>query len=141
MIDGLKLTMTGDELRQRLDERVQDHERRAEWYEHEKTRETDPTKTDDYPMPEAVCEYEEEFHRWRAETLAYMREHIEGGEVYRLGPDDLEFGEILPEKPAMVEQQEYECDNRVGHSLERIAKDVGGSGFCRNAMVDARVRE
>ena len=81
MIEGLRLTMTGEELRARLDE------------------------------------------------LAYIREHIEGGEVYRLDEMDLEFGEILPPKPGMVEQNDDEQENRVGFSLERIAKAIRRSRF------------
>ena len=93
MIEGLKLTMTGEELRSRLDERVKHHEDVAEHYKREATREADPNVEYDCVLPEHMCEYEQEFHEWRAETLAYIREHIEGGEVYRLGPDDLEFDE------------------------------------------------
>ena len=36
MIEGLKLTMTGEELRKRLDERVKDHERAVEHYKRER---------------------------------------------------------------------------------------------------------
>lgn len=42
MIDGLKLTMTGEELRKRLDQRVKEHERRAAWYKREAKRDPDP---------------------------------------------------------------------------------------------------
>jgi hypothetical protein len=129
MIDGLKLTMTGQELRKRLDERVKDHERQAAWYKAEAKREPDPDDENDFGLPEHMCEFEQEFHGWRAEALAYIREHVEGGEVYRLDQTDLAFGEILPEKPGIVEQADYEGEQRIGFSLERIAKEIGRSTF------------
>jgi hypothetical protein len=61
MIDGLKLTMTGEELRKRLNERVKDHERRAAWYKGEATREPDPDDEGDFGLPEHMCEFEQEF--------------------------------------------------------------------------------
>ena len=141
MIDGLRLTITGEELRERLAERVQDHRRRAEWYNDEKTREPDPNDEYACQLPEHMCEYEEEFHTWRAAVLAYIREHIEGGEVYRLSAADLAFGEILPVQPGMVAQVEYERVERVGHSLERIAKEMGRSPFGSGAMLEALIRQ
>ena len=137
MIEGLKLTMTGEELRGRLAERVKHHEELVERYEHEAKREPNRNDEDDFVLPEHMCEYEQQLHEWRAETLSYLREHIEGGEVYRLGPADLEFGEILPEKPGMVEQEEYEREQRVGFSLERIAKEIGRSGFGVSVLGEA----
>jgi hypothetical protein len=80
---------------------------------------------------------QQEFHQWRAETLAYIREHVEGGELYRLGPDDVEFGEILPQKPGVVEQAEFERENSIGFSMERIAKDIGGSSGGAYAIAEA----
>jgi hypothetical protein len=127
MIDGLKLTMTGEELRKRLDQRVKDHERRAAWYKREAKRDPDPNDEEDFGLPEHMCEFEEEFHGWRAKALAYIREHVEGGEVYRLDEADLAFGELLPEKPGLVAQDDYEDEHRIGFSLERIAKEIGRS--------------
>lgn len=137
MIEGLKLTMTGEELRKRLDQRVKHHQSVVDHYMREAKREPDPSVEDDYVLPEHMCEFEQELHQWRAETLAYIREHIEGGEVYRLGPTDLEFGEILPEKPGIVEQDEFERENRVGFSMERIAKEIGSSGGGAYAVAEA----
>jgi hypothetical protein len=84
-----------------------------------------------------MCDYEEQFHGWRAKALAYLREHIEGGEVYRLGSADLVFGELLPEQPGIVSQEEYEREHRVGFSLERMAKEIGRSGFGTSAIAEA----
>ena len=140
MIEGLKLTMTGEELRNRLDERIQYHDRVVEHYKREAKREPDPKDDYDFVLPEHMCEYEQELHEWRAETLAYIREHVEGGEVYRLGPADLEFGEILPQKPGSVEQEEFERDNSIGFSMERIAKGIGGSRSGAFAIAEALAR-
>jgi hypothetical protein len=130
MIDGLKLTMTGEELRARLGERVKDHEERAEWYKKEAKGE--PGEHDDEDDEERACifpehmgEYEMELHEWRARVLGYIRDHIEGGEVYRLGEEDLEFGEILPEKPGCVEQEEFERETRADFIMERLAREMG----------------
>ena len=38
----------------------------------------------------------------------FIRDRVEPAEVYRLGKPDLDFGELLPEKPGWLEQQEYE---------------------------------
>ena len=137
MIEGLKLTMTGDELRSRLDERVKYHERLVDHDKREAKREPDPKDEYDCVLPEHMCEYEQEFHLWRVETLAYIREHVEGGEVYRLGPNDVEFGEILPQKPGVVEQEEFDRENSIGFSMERIAKDIGGSSGGAYAIAEA----
>jgi hypothetical protein len=137
MIEGLKLTMTGEEVRKRLDERVKHHERLVEHYKREAKREPDPNVEYDCVLPEHMCEFEQELHAWRAETLAYIRKHVEGGEVYRLGPADLEFGEILPQKPGVVEQDEFDRDNRVGFSMERIAKQIGRSSGGADAIAEA----
>src|SRR6185295_1533122 len=67
MIDGLKLTMTGEELRNQLKERIEEHERLVEHYEREAKREPDPDKEDDFVLPEHMCEYEVDLHGWRAE--------------------------------------------------------------------------
>ena len=108
MIDGLRLTMTGEELRARLLQRVERHRDLVAYYEREAKRKPDPNDKYDYALPEHMCECEQERHAWRAEVLEYIRDHIEAGEVYRLGAADVAFGEILPETPGVVEQEEYE---------------------------------
>jgi hypothetical protein len=108
MIDGLKLTMTGEELRGRLQERVARHRSLVAYYEREAKRQPDPNDEYDSTLSEDMCELEQVRHAWRATVLEYIRDHIEGGEVYRLGAADVAFGEILPETPAVVEEEEYE---------------------------------
>jgi hypothetical protein len=132
MIDGLKVTLTGEELRARLDERVKDHEREAEWYKRRATSRSredhqdddDDEDEDQVVLPEHMCDFERELHEWRAEVLAYLRDHLDASEVYRLGEADLEFGELLPEKPGCVEQEEFERETGPQLAIERLAKEV-----------------
>ena len=145
MINGLKLTITGDELRSLLQERVNEHRVAEKRWRDELARPA-PARVDlanladdvgddeltalaeaGIQFPDHMCEYEADRHEWRAEVLEFIREHLEPLEVYRLDEDDLEFGELLPSRPGAVEQQEFEERTRVGFSLERIAKRVN---FC-----------
>lgn len=124
MIDGLKLTMTGEELRKLLHERAEAHRASAAHWDHEAERAPDTQTEKDPLLPEQMCEYEAERHEWRAEVLDFIREHLEPLEIYRLDQSDLAFGELLPPSPPAVEQNEYEERTRVGFELGRIAKRV-----------------
>jgi len=42
-----------------------------------------------------------------------------------LSEADLAFGELLPEKPGSIEQEEYEERTRVGFHLERLTRRAG----------------
>ena len=106
MIDGLKLTMTGDEICAMLDERIRVHDKRAERWKRELAR-TPEEQTDASLLPARICENEAKRHEWRIDVLAFVREHIEPLEVYRVGQSDLEFAELLPEKPGWLEQVEF----------------------------------
>jgi hypothetical protein len=122
MIDGLKLTITGEELRSLLDRRIDSHDRSAERWKREQER-TPDQQTDDEPLlPDHICANEAERHEWRAEVLEFLRDHVDVRETYRLGEGDLAFGELLPEKPEWLEQQEYEERTAVGFQLERLTK-------------------
>ena len=125
MIDGLKLTLTGDELRKLLDIRIAERLEAAARWERERER-TAADATEDAPLlPDHMCENEAELQQWRADILTFVRDHLDPSEVYRLGEADLEFAELLPAKPGWLEQDEYEERNRVGFGLERLAKRVG----------------
>lgn len=124
MIDGLKVTLTGEQIRRALDERIREHERQAERWKRELTR-TPEDQTEECPcLPDHMCENEAERQEWRADVLEFIRDHIEPGEIYRLSETDLEFGELLPQKPGWLEQEEYEERTAVGFHLGRIAKEV-----------------
>ena len=146
MIDGLKVTLTGEELRARLDERVKDHEREAAWYKRRATsqsredRQDGDDDEDEIVLPEHMCDFERELHEWRAEVLAYLRDHLDASEVYRLGEADLEFGELLPEKPGCVEQEEFERETGPQLAIERLAKEVRTLTFGGYAVPSRRRR-
>jgi hypothetical protein len=125
MIDGLKVTMTRQELRALLERRIESHKRSADRWKSELAR-TPEEQTEDEPLlPEHICENEAERHEWRADVLGFIRDHVDASETYALGEDDLAFGELLPIKPGWVEQEEYEERNRVGFQLERLTKTAG----------------
>lgn len=125
VIDGLKLTLTGKQVQDLLQQRIEAHEGRTEWWKREQAR-TPEEQTEEAPLlPEHMCEHEAERHEWRAEVLRFVRDHLDVFEVYRLGANDLEFGELLPEKPGSVEQDDYEERARVGFQLERLTKRLG----------------
>lgn len=120
MIDGLKLTMTGEELRTLLQARADAHRANASRWSHELTRTPDEQTEAEPLLPEHMCEHEAERHDWRAEVLEFIREHLEPLEIYRLDESDLAFGELLPRAPGSVEQADYEERTRVGLELGRL---------------------
>jgi hypothetical protein len=125
-IDGLKLTIDGEELRKALEQRIQDHRRRADRWQREQAR-TPEQQTEDEPLlPEEMCANEAERHAWRVDVLGFIRDHIEPATVYRLGEADLAFGEVLPEKPGWMKQEEYEERTSIGFHLDRLTRSVGG---------------
>jgi hypothetical protein len=125
MIDGLKLTIPGEEVRRLLERRMENHRQRAHWWTREQAR-TPEEQTKDQPLlPEHICENEAERHEWRAAVLGFIRDRIESGEIYRLAEADLHFGELLPEKPGWLEQAEYKERTSVGFHLERLSRKVG----------------
>lgn len=124
MIDGLKLAFTGEELRRLLDKRIRQHEQLADRWTREQARTADD-ETDDAPvLPSHMCENESERHLWRSRVLAFIRDHIEAGETYRLDSSALEFGEFLPAMPEWLTQQKYEERTAVGFGIGRLTKTV-----------------
>jgi hypothetical protein len=125
MINGLRLTISGEEVRQLLEQRMEGHRQRAEWWKREQARSPEEQTEDEPVLPEHICENEAERHEWRAAVLEFIRDRIESAEVYRLGEADLRFGELLPEKPGWLEPEEYEERTSVGFHPERLSKKVG----------------
>ncbi len=104
---------------------MEGHRQRAEWWKREQARSLEE-QTEDVPvLPEHICENEADRHEWRAAVLGFIRDRIEPAEVYRLSEADLAFGELLPEEPGSIEQEEYEERTRVGFHLERLARRAG----------------
>jgi hypothetical protein len=81
MIDGLHLTISGEELRRLLGDRIEHHERCVKHWKREQAR-TPEEQTEDEPLlPEHMCEHEAERHEWRADVLGFIRDHVEAAEV------------------------------------------------------------
>ncbi|HXG88808.1 MAG TPA: hypothetical protein VNJ02_10765 [Vicinamibacterales bacterium] len=96
MIEGLKLTMTGLTLKDKLDDRIKTHARRAADYAR---RLNDPDAADDdLQLPPSVMEGEIEKAHDQIEILTLIRDHIVADEIYRLGEFDLRFADLLPEE-------------------------------------------
>ena len=91
MIDGLKLTMTGVQLRASLEKRVR-------WYQDEMRR---LSAADD----DSAREAEMRRAQARIELLTFIRDYILADEVYRLGEFDLRFADLLPDDDVW----EYGC--------------------------------
>ena len=125
IIDGLKLTISGEQLRGIIDERIAEHRGQAEWWTHERER-TAEEQTEEAPLlPDHMCEHEAERHGWRAEALAFLRDHLDSTKTYRIGEADLAFADLLPTKPGSLEQEEYEQRMSIAFSLDRLTKDAG----------------
>ncbi len=138
MIDGLRLTISGEEIRRLLADRIEYHERCVKHWKREQAR-TPEEQTEDEPLlPEHMCEHESERHEWRTNVLGFIRDHIEAAEVYRVGGSDLLLGELLPAKPWSIEQEEFEEPTSVGFQLERLTKKVGDVFPTEVASVAAR---
>lgn len=138
IIEGLRLTMRGTEIRRLLGDRIEVHERRAARWKGEQQR-TKTDETEDAPLlPNHTCENEEEEEEWRIEVLAFIRDHIDEKATYRLSEPDLAFAELLPEKPGWMEQAEYEERTAVGFQLERLVREVRQLDFAE-AMYAGRM--
>lgn len=103
MIEGLKLTMTGEEIRNILRDRIEGHRCSASRWREDAERSDDECSDITVCLPKEMCENAAEAAEWRAERLEFIREHIDHSEVYRLGSGDLNFGELLPPQPASME--------------------------------------
>ena len=127
MIDGLKVTLTGEELRKLLEARVAERRAAAAHWQSERKRK-DETATEDAPVLAGhMCENEAERQEWHARVLTFLCDYLDPSEIYRLDVADLEYAQLLPRKPEWLEQCEFEESTRAGFSLERIARRVCNS--------------
>ena len=124
MIDGLKLTLTGEELRRLMVERANAYRAGAARWQRERNRTIDSHTEDEPLLPDEMCEHEAERLEWRADVLEFLREHLEPLEIYRLGEADLAFAEVLPAKPGSLEQDEYEERTGLGFHMGPFARRV-----------------
>jgi hypothetical protein len=104
MVDGLKLTLTGEELRRLIGVRAQEHRAKAERWAGESERAGDGIA--DVELPQHICDHEAEQHDWRVEVLTFIRDHVDPSEIYRLAEADLDFAKLLPPGPAWLEDEE-----------------------------------
>ena len=124
MIDGLKVTLTGEELRAVLEERAAEHRSSAAHWDHEAKR-TSEDETEDAPLwPEHMCKNEAAQQEWRASVLTFLRERVDASEVYCLGLADLKYIELLPAEPEMfgAEESSGSTDNEsdLGPFAQRV---------------------
>jgi hypothetical protein len=130
MIQGLQITIGGEELRGLLAERIQQHRRRADHWKTESAR-VPEEQTEEHPLlPDHMCEHEATRYTWRADALEFIREHVDPSAMYLLGQSDLAFGELLPPKPGSLEQEEYEERTGMAFNLERLTKRIGELSTC-----------
>src|SRR5687768_10897761 len=108
MIDGLKLTMTGEQVRALIERRAAEHRAKAAHWNNEAVRILDDETPEAPLLPEHICENEATRCEWRAERLIFLRDHLDPAEVYRLGEEDLEFAELLQEPPELLGPDESE---------------------------------
>ena len=107
VVDGLKLTMTGVELRAMLVDAAKARVRLADHWKKEAARAHDDKKGGGKSrLPGRVCEKEAERQEWRADMLTFLNDHVDASATYWLGRDDLEFGDLLPEEPDWMEEDE-----------------------------------
>jgi hypothetical protein len=138
MIDGLKLTITGEELRSLLERRIDDHLRTADGWKREQER-TPEQATDDEPLlPDHMCANEAERHEWRAEVLEFLRDHIDAKETYRLGEDDLAFGELLPRSRVGSRSRNTKSGRQSAFSRSDSRKPPRACRSCRSHQVRSR---
>ena len=95
MIEGLKLTMTGVQLRSNIEGRIR-------WHQSEIRRMSKQLKGSssdgDFQYPAHMLENEIGGAERRIEVLTFIRDYIVADEVYRLGEFDLRFADLLPEE-------------------------------------------
>jgi hypothetical protein len=114
VIDGLKLRMSGVELRDLLTDATKARLRLADHWKREAARAPAETpKKDRSQLPGRICEKEAERQEWRAEMLNFLKNHVDASATYWLGREDLEFGDLLPEEPDWLEEDELFAEDVV----------------------------
>jgi hypothetical protein len=94
VIDGLKLTMTGLQLKAMLDERIKVHARIAADYARQ-LKASDEAR--EIALSEDTLEREIERAHAQIEVLTLIRDYTVADETYQLGEFDLRFADLLPE--------------------------------------------
>ena len=95
MIEGLKLTMTGVQLRSNLEVRIRFHQSGIRRMTKQLKA---PGSSAECPYPEHLLQSEIARAERQIEVLTFIRDYIVADEVYRLGEFDLRFADLLPEE-------------------------------------------
>jgi len=133
MIDGLKLTFTGEELHRLLQERAARHRGAIV-----RLGVDDDDAEEEVQLPEHLVAEMIERHHWRAEVLDFLRAHLEAADTYRLGPHDLEFAELLPEAPDEVEEERYRAASGLAFQVSQLVRSLSRlhDGVFKMSLVD-----
>ena len=125
MIDGLRLTISGEELRRLFEHRIEHHERCVKHWKREQAR-TPEEQTEDEPLlPRTDLRARSGASRVACGCFAiHSRSRRGRGRVpaRRVGSA---VRRIAAEKPWAIEQEEYEERTSIGFNLERLTKTVG----------------
>jgi hypothetical protein len=95
VIDGLKLTMTGMQLRANLETRIRSHQ--SEIRRMSKQLKNPNRSIEECPYPDSVLEGEIRRAERQIDVLTFICDYIVADEVYRLGEFDLRFADLLPD--------------------------------------------
>jgi hypothetical protein len=110
VIEGLKLTMTGVQLRTNIEGRIR-------WHQSEIRRMSRQAKSNqndgELMYPAHILENEIGCAERRIEVLTFIRDYIVADEVYRLGEFDLRFADLLPD------DDPWDCD-----CMSAVARDA-----------------
>ena len=127
MIDGLKVSLTGEEFRELLDERAARHRAAAAHWSREAARTSDDATEEEPVLPEHICRNEVAREEWRASVLTFLRERLDVSEVYRLGVADLEYVDVLPVEPEPCGPGEFEDRTEDSVDLGPFAERICAS--------------
>jgi hypothetical protein len=107
VIRGIDLDVPGRELVVRIGERIRWHRQRADVLieQLKKLSDVEQNAADDlanilgrYESPRAILEKRLRHHQERATVLAFIRDHVATGAVYRLSAADLRMIDVLPDR-------------------------------------------
>jgi len=111
MIEGLKVDLTGEELRRLLEQRIKHHKEVAADCDQRQFRlraVTTPNPEDtEEQLAAAWPPYVEhldrrgERHRDRAEAMQFLHDHLISHEIYRVGQEELELLQLWPQDTAV----------------------------------------
>lgn len=127
MVTGIRVEITGEDIRAALDGRINDERRRAERWKYEAARPLESQTIDEPVLPTHICMNEERLALWRADRLAAIQERIKPSERYLLNKRELDFLGLLPPKPTLLGPDDLEDETPEGFTIERI--DTGTDGL------------